>query len=194
MQGRVNKTIETDFINKDTEYIDLLREDSAKTQKLGIHFMLASIPVWIAMIVIQLCRLPVLTSNLLAFCAATPLVLIAYLIARPLGIQFKYDKNPLNKLGFLFTMNQMLYILIAMWAYKQASEYFLMIYAMIFGAHLLPYSWLYQCKLYVISSILVTLTCLIVGCMFGALEVAVFMLFHQCVFSLLLWRKVKKLA
>ena len=169
------------------QLINDLRTDSATSQKKGIHFMLASIPIWIGISLIQLLSLPAMTQNLMVFCIATPLVPIAYLISKPLGIKFSDKSNPLNGLGLLFTCNQILYILIAMWAYGQASYYFLMIYAMIFGAHLLPFSWLYQSRIYKISAIVVSITCLILGSLFGPLAVAFFMLTHQVIFCFLLW-------
>ena len=138
--------------------------------------------------------LPAMTQNLLIFCMATPLVPIAFFISRPLGIKFKDKDNPLNDLGLLFTCNQILYILIAMWAYGQAAHSFLMIYAMIFGAHLLPFSWLYQSRTYQISAIAVPGICLLLGSFFGALMVALFMLAHQVVFCILLWAEMKRKA
>ena len=52
--------------------------------------------------------------------------------------------NPLTALGILFSVNQMLYLLIAMWVYAAVPEKFVIVLAMIFGAHLLPYGWLYR--------------------------------------------------
>lgn len=176
------------------ELLDEMRIDDAKEQKFGIHFMLASIPIWIAICIIQNMEFSAITKNLLVFCFASPLVPLAYVIAKLLNIKFRDDANPLNKLGLLITCNQILYILIAMWAYGQASNYFLMIYAMIFGAHLLPFSWLYKCKFYMISSIVVTVSCLFVGCVFGAYAVAIFMLIHQILFCVELWVKMKKMS
>jgi len=42
-------------------------------------------------------------------------------------------------LGVLFSVNQLLYLLIAMWIYPTVPEEMVMVLAMIFGAHLLPY-------------------------------------------------------
>ena len=52
---------------------------------------------------------------------------------------FQNKENPLSGLGLLISLNQMLYILIAMWVYAVMPEKMLMVYAIIFGAHLLPY-------------------------------------------------------
>ncbi|HCY07033.1 MAG TPA: hypothetical protein DHS57_07230, partial [Erysipelotrichaceae bacterium] len=70
---------------------------------------------------------------------------------------------PLGNLGFLFTMNQMLYILIVMWVFNAVPEKMIMVYAMVFGAHLLPYSWLYKSRGYAIFSIIIPIISLILG-------------------------------
>ena len=174
--------------DKRENLLDQMRTECARGQRSGIHFMLASIPIWLVIGIVQSWEAPVLQRNMLIFCAATPLVPLAYLISGPLGIRFRDDENPLSKLGFLFTCNQILYILIAMWAYGNNPESFLMIYAMIFGAHLMPFSWLYRCRLYLVSAVIVSVGCLFVGGIWGAQAVAAFMLLHQVLFSLGLWR------
>jgi TRAP-type C4-dicarboxylate transport system permease small subunit len=68
-----------------------------------------------------------------------------------------------------------------------------MILAMIFGAHLLPYGWLYQSRSYMVFSIVIPIAALIVGVNFPASFVAGFMIAVEIVFSLLLMNEVKKL-
>ena len=85
--------------------------------------------------------------NILLYCTILP---ISFLISKILKIQFQDKSNPLNKLGILFSVNQMIYLLIAMWIYPTMPDKMLMVIAMIFGAHLLPYSWLYNSKTYMV--------------------------------------------
>jgi len=101
-------------------------------------------------LIVQLTDLPILTKNLLTFCCTAPLLPIAFLISKILKIQFQDKSNPLNYLGILFSANQMIYLLIAMWIYPTLPDKMLMVIAMIFGAHLLPYSWLYNSKTYMV--------------------------------------------
>jgi fumarate reductase subunit D len=65
--------------------------------------------------------------------------------------------------------------------------------AMIFGAHLLPYGWLYQSKSYMVLSVVIPVAVLLVGLNFPAALVAGFMIAVEIVFSLLLIVEVKKL-
>lgn len=121
-----------------------LKIDNTKKSKRGLPFIIASVIIWVGVLCVHLSTLPILSKNLLTFCCSTPLVPMAYLISKLIGVDFQNKDNPLTKLGILFAVNQILYILIAMWIYAAIPEKMLMVYAMIFGAHLLPYGWLYQ--------------------------------------------------
>lgn len=174
--------------------LEEMRLDCAVKQKKGLHFILASIIIWSAVFAIHLTPLPILTKNLLTFCATAPLLPLAYLISKLIKVDFTNRGNPLTSLGVLFSLNQMLYLLIAMWVYPTVPEQMVMVLAMIFGAHLLPFSWLYQSKSYVALSIAIPIVILIVGVSFAPSVVAVVMIGFEVVFSLLLFREVKSLA
>ena len=76
----------------------------------GIHFIIASIIIWSMVLIVQITNLPILTKNLLTFCCTAPLLPISFLISKILKIQFQDKSNPLNKLGILFSVNQMIYL------------------------------------------------------------------------------------
>lgn len=176
--------------------LEELRIDCAIKQKKGIHFIFASILIWFLVLVVQTLDLPILTKNLLTFCCTAPLLPLAFLISKLLKIQFQDQTNPLNNLGILFSINQMLYLLIAMWVYPTVPEKMLMVVAMIFGAHLLPYSWLYKSKTYMIMSVLIPIASLIVGCTSTRLELAMMMIIFEIIFTVLLTienRKVRSI-
>ncbi|MBQ8164860.1 MAG: hypothetical protein IJZ94_03505 [Clostridia bacterium] len=98
-----------------------------------------------------------------------------------------FDKgNPLGNVGFLFTCNQFLYLLIVMWVFSAVPDKMVMVYAMVFGAHLLPYSWLYKSLSYRFFSIAIPIVSLIVGCVFSAFSVAVTMLVIETIFVITL--------
>ena len=140
-----------------------LRSDCAGKQKRGLHFIIASVFIWCLVMVVHWIDFPILTKNLLTFCITTLLVPLAFVIAKGLRVDFQNKENPLTNLGILFSVNQMPYILIAMWVYQAVPEKMLMVVAMIFGAHLMPYGWLYQSKSYLVLSVLIPITSLIVG-------------------------------
>lgn len=143
--------------------LNQLRFDSAHKQKRGIHFILASVILWSVVWFIHQSTLPILTKNLYTFFATAPLLPLAFLISRILKIDFQNKANPLTNLGVLFSLNQMLYLLIAMWVFQAVPEKMVMVLAMIFGAHLLPYGWLYQSKAYYAFSVIIPFVSLFLG-------------------------------
>jgi len=170
-----------------------MRLDSAIKQKMGLHFILASILIWAAVFIVHLTELPILMKNLLTFCFTAPLMPLAFLISKMIKVDFTNKENPLTNLGIIFSANQMLYLLIAMWIYNAVPEKMVMVLAMIFGAHLLPYGWLYQSTTYLVLSALIPVAALIVGINFPPYIVAGMMIAVEIIFSVLLSLEVRKL-
>ncbi len=164
--------------------LEELRLDSAIKQKKGLHFILASILIWCVILIIHLTQLPILTKNLLTFFATAPLLPISFLISKIIKVDFQNKENPLTNLGILFSANQILYLLIAMWIFTAVPEKMLMVIAMIFGAHLLPYSWLYMSKSYMVFAVLIPIVSLIIGLNYEPNMVAVVMVVIAILFSI----------
>ena len=143
--------------------LDELRTDLAKEQKKGIPFILASAAIWALIAAVTLFDLPVMTRNLLVFCCSCPLLPLAMLAGKILHVDIFSKRNPLSQAGFLFTLNQYLYLLIVMWVYSAVPEKMIMVHAMVFGAHLLPYSWLYRSPAYRTAAIVLPVLALILG-------------------------------
>ena len=174
--------------------LEELRMDCAIKQKRGLHFILASVAIWCAVLIVQLMDIPMLTKNLYTFCCTAPLLPLAYFVSKIIKVDFQNKGNPLTNLGVLFSVNQMLYLLIAMWVYPTIPEKMLMVIAMIFGSHLLPYGWLYKSKTYIVLSVVITIMALIIGLNFEAYILAVMMIGIEIVFSICLWIENKKLC
>lgn len=119
---------------------------------------------------------------------------IAVAITRLLGIKLNNNENPLNKVGLLFTLNEVLYILIACYVYSIVPDKLIMILAMIFGAHLLPFGWLYKSKMYIFSSVFVTIVSLILGVLYSPWIVALFMMVYEIIFTTILCIENKQLT
>lgn len=169
-----------------------LREDNIRKQKRGLHFIVASVFIWAVVLIIHISSLPIMSKNLFTFCCSTPLVPLAFLLSKILKIDFQNKENPLSGLGLLISLNQMLYILIAMWVCAAMPEKMLMVYAMIFGAHLLPYGWLYQSKTYYVFAIVIPFIVLLLGIYSSTFSIAIFMLITEIIFCILLIIENKK--
>lgn len=173
--------------------LEELRNDCAIKQKKGLHIIMASVIIWILVLCVHLTSLPVLTKNLFTFCCTAPLLPISYFISKPMKIDFQNKDNPLTALGLLFSVNQILYLLIAMWIYPTIPDKMLMVIAMIFGAHLMPYSWLYKSKCYFVLSIIIPIAALVIGLNFQPYVLAIVMICFEILFSVLLLFEIKKL-
>ena len=181
-----NKSFENNYRELKTEAMIL--------QKKGLPFMMASVVIWSAVTIVRTLPVDIMTKNLYTFyCPGLliPCVIVFSLIigARP----FAKRSNPFNKLGLINTMNQMLYLLIVMWAFNQKPEAMLMLSAMVFGAHLLPFSWLYESKTYFVTSIVTTLGAMIISIFAPEIYVGLFMIVCQIVMSVLLMIECRKL-
>ncbi len=172
--------------------IDELRLDCALKQKRGLHIILASIFIWLVIAIIHFSSMPILTKNLFTFVCAAVLLPLSYFVSKLINVDFQNKSNPLTELGILFSVNQALYLLIAMWIYPTIPEKMLMILAIIFGAHLLPYSWLYRSRVYFTLSISITFLALIIGLNFEPAILALTMMGIEIIFSIaLVWENRK---
>lgn len=117
------------------QIINELRLDCALKQKRGLHIILASIIIWLAIAIIHFSSISILAKNLFTFVCAAVLLPLSYFISKLINVDFQNKNNPLTELGILFSVNQVLYLLIAMWIYPTIPEKMLMILTIIFGAH-----------------------------------------------------------
>ena len=169
-----------------------LIKDCARRQKKGLHFILTSILIWAMICAVHLTDMPIDTKNLITFCCSAVLFPLAWMLSKVLKIDFEGKGNPLTKAGILFSINQMLYILIVMWVYAAVPEKMVMVYAMVFGAHLMPFSWLYDSRSYMVFSIVVPILSLIVGLIYPPVVLAALMIVIEAVFSACLFQECKK--
>lgn len=174
--------------------LEELRIDISKRSKRGIHFIIGSVIIWCAVLIVWLLPIgDILTKNLLTFCFTAPLVPIAFMVSKIIKAEFSTQDNPLNKLGLLFSLNQFLYILIAMWVYPTVPDKMVMVLAIIFGAHLLPFGWLYKSRAYFVMSVIISFTALIIGIVFNAVIVSIVMIIFEITFCVWLVMENKSL-
>ncbi len=170
-----------------------MRIDCARTQKKGLPFMLAGIILWLGIGAVHLTSLAIETKNLITFCVSALLMPLAILFAHFLKVKIVDRVNPLNKVGLLFTVNQFLYILIVMWIYSERPEGMVMAYAIVFAAHLLPFSWLYYSVSYRVASICGAVLALVLGILTNPAAVAFTVSGLIAVLAVALSREVRKM-
>ena len=162
-----------------------LRRDIAREQKKGLHFILAAVLIWALVTLIHLSPLRLTAKNVLTIFCSAPIFPLAVLFSKILRVDFFDKSNPLWKPGVTFALNQMLYIPLSVWAFYAVPEKMLLVYAVITGAHLLPYAWLYCSSTYFYFSIILAVTALVVGwiasgAVLAAVMLTLFILFCAC--------------
>ena len=177
----------------DKQTLEQTKKACARGQKRGLHFIVASVIIWAMVAVVHFTKLPIETKNLLTFCCTCPLMPLAWLLSKPLGITFSDKENPLSPLGIVMSVAQIPYLLIVMWVYAAVPDKMVMTLAMVFGAHLLPFGWLYNSKTYYIMSGVITIGALIIGLMFPPRILAMCMIAVEVIFCLLLVAENKNL-
>ena len=177
----------------DKQTLEQTKKACARGQKRGLHFIVASVIIWAMVVVVHFTNLPIETKNLLTFCCTCPLMPLAWLLSKPLGITFCDKENPLSPLGIVMSVAQIPYLLIVMWVYAAVPDKMVMTLAMVFGAHLLPFGWLYNSKTYYIMSGVITIGALIIGLMFPPRILALCMMAVEVIFCLLLVAENKNL-
>lgn len=90
--------------------LDELRNDIIIKQKKGLPFILASIIIWLLIMVVAALNINIEMKNILVFCSSTPLMPLSWLIGKKIGVNIFTKGNELGNLGLLFTMNQILYL------------------------------------------------------------------------------------
>lgn len=173
--------------------LETLRNDIVIKQKKGLPFICASVVIWSLILIVIMLDLPQDKENSFVFCCSCPLLPISWMIGKVIKVDIFDKSNPLGNVGFLFTCNQFLYLLIVMWVFSAVPDKMVMVYAMVFGAHLLPYSWLYKSLSYRFFSIAIPIVSLIIGCIFSAFSVAVTMLIIEIIFVIALFIEIYKL-
>ncbi|MCR4928502.1 MAG: hypothetical protein K5988_00740 [Lachnospiraceae bacterium] len=177
------------------EALDDLRDDARRIQRSGLPFMLSSVILWSMISLVQFFDISQVAKNTFTFGCSMFLFPLSLLFAKILKTNIiKRTKNPVNSLGFMITMNQMLYLIIVMWVYNQRPVGMLMVYAMVFGAHLLPFCWVYDCKGYMVMSIIETIGAFFVCIFLGNRAIAPFIIICQIILNILIFANERKAA
>ena len=183
----------TYMINDYTQGLNELRKDAALIQKRGLPLMMASVVLWTAIMVSRIFMTDIMEMNFLTFCTSAMLMPLASLFGKLLGADiYRRSTNPINKLGFLCNINQFLYLPIAMWAYSAHPDSMLLIYAIIFAAHLLPFSWVYDSKIYFTAAFVESIGVILIGYRFGYPAAMAFLVIMQIIVCIRLFMQVKE--
>jgi hypothetical protein len=171
-----------------------LKLASQKEQKKGLPFMLSSVIIWAIILYIRTLPQSLDTLNMYTLMCSCLLMPLSMYFGKLLNVHLiKKSTNPIDKLGFLFTMNQTLYMVIVIWSFQANPKSLIMIYAIVFAGHLLPYSWIYESISYKIIAIIETIGIICIFSFYNELAMILFVICCQIILCVSLWIDVKKL-
>ncbi len=173
--------------------LNALRKDAAIIQKRGLPFMMASVVLWTAITISRSVMTDINAMNFFTFMVSSFLMPLASIFGKLMKADiYRKSNNPINRLGFLCNINQFLYLPIAMWAYSAHPGSMLLIYAIIFAAHLLPFSWVYDSKIYFYGSVIESVGVILVAYAFGYPVATGFIVIMQIIVCIGLIKDIKK--
>jgi hypothetical protein len=146
-----------------TEKLDEIRNELSAQAKNGIDFTLAASVIWLVIAYIWTLKFTAYNKSIFVFIAGAPLLPLAWFFSGLLKTNWKIKDNPLQPLGLWLNFAQLLYFPFLIFTMIKMPEYFIMVYAIITGAHLFPYGWFYKTNWYSIFSGFIAVGVLILG-------------------------------
>ena len=154
-------------------FVNHLKIDFAVKQKKGLPFILASAVLWTIMLFAFLTDLNLTAKNVIAMCCSALLMPVGMLFGRILKVDIFSKDNPLSGLSVVAALNQLMYLPIVLWTMYAVPDKMIMVYAIVVGAHFLPYYWIYFSPTYFYASILIPIASLLFGIYFSQAVVCV---------------------
>lgn len=150
-----------------------LKIEFAVKQKKGLPFIMASAVLWFIMLIAFLTNLNLATKNIIATCCSALLMPVGMLFGKILKVDMFCKDNPFSGLSVVAALNQLMYLPIVLWTMYAVPDKMIMVYAIVVGAHFLPYYWIYFSPTYFYASIIISIVSLIFGIYFSQVIVCV---------------------
>lgn len=141
--------------------LHVLLNDIVQKQKKGLPFIMASLFIWGVITTIAFLPIDFMIKNIGILSCGALLFPVSIVCAKILNVDLFYKENPLINGLLIATNNQILYLIICILLLMKAPMLVLPAYAIIYGAHLLPYAFFYQSKNYQYSSIFICIAILV---------------------------------
>lgn len=144
--------------------IDLLRDQYCIETKKGIGFILSATIFWVLMVPVFFFENSIL--RIICYFAGGACIFPLGLLISKLLKALDYSDKSLGALGMILNAVQFLYFPIVWGAIFYQIEALPWFLAVISGAHLLSFGWLYRSKTYVISAIVISIGSAVIGIRF----------------------------
>lgn len=130
--------------------LEKLKLDLSIKAKNGIDFIISASVIWFVIAFIWTLSYSSYDKSVLTFIVGGMILPLAFLLSKVLKTNWKVKDNPLQPLGLWLNFAQLFYFPFLVFILIKNPDYFIMTYAIITGAHLFPYAWYYNEKIYAI--------------------------------------------
>ncbi len=146
-----------------TSEMNKLKLELSLKAKNGIDFIFSAGIIWMVITIIWMMSYTSYTKGIFTFMVGGILLPLAFLLSKILKTQWKVKNNPLQPLGLWLNFAQLFYFPFLIFILITNPDYFVMTYAIITGAHLFPYAWLYNQKSYALFAGLISIGSMIIS-------------------------------
>ena len=145
------------------EVVDNMRWELSIKAKNGIDFILAASIIWLVIAYIWTLEIDAYNKSILTLIAVGLMFPLSLSFSRFFKTKWKDKYNPLQALGLWLSASQMLYFPFMIFTLIEMPDYFVMVYAIIYGAHLFPYAWFYKVAYYAVFAGITSTGALLLG-------------------------------
>jgi hypothetical protein len=180
------------------ESLDDLRVNMSVKSKNGLDFTLSAGIIWILIAWIWTLHFKSYDKSVFTFIIGALMMPLAFLFSKIFKTTWTNKDNPLQPLGLWLNFSQLFYFPFLIFTLIKFPDYFVMVYAIITGAHFFPYAWFYKTNLYAAFAGIISVGAMTLGLILPVTDfyfIAVFMSVSLILLSLLLYidSKQKKL-
>lgn len=167
--------------------LDTLRLELSVKAKNGINFLSAAALVWMLIALVWTLPYDLKSKAILTFIVGALLLPLAWLFSKLLRTIWTIETNPLQPLGLWLNFAQLIYFPILIFVFIRHIEYFILVYAVITGAHLFPYAWFYKTLAYAVMASISSIGSMVIGLLVSPNQlyfIPLFMAFSLVVLSI----------
>jgi len=145
------------------EAFDKLRIELSVKSKNGLDFTLAAGIIWMTIAFVWTLNIGSYDKSVLTFIVGSVMLPLALLVSKIIKTTWTIKENPLQPLGLWLNFAQLFYFPFLVFTLIKSPDYFVMVYAIITGAHFFPYAWFYKTIWFAVFAGLISLGALIMG-------------------------------
>ncbi|MBO3115118.1 hypothetical protein J4050_00060 [Winogradskyella sp. DF17] len=146
-----------------TDSLPQLKQDLQFKAKNGIDFIFAAAILWLLISYTWTLDFSSYNRSILTFMVGAILLPLAFGLSKVFKTKWKLKDNPLQPLGLWLNFAQLIYFPFLIFILIKYPDYFIMTYAIITGAHLFPYAWLYDEIGYAVFAVLIAAGSLLIA-------------------------------